>query len=269
VQTGVLSQLRLQFSADTGEGKDFQCKGAESGHGDEQMKLSEKAEEILESLWIARFEKLKPEMTLAAVNTTEGSAEVKELGRASLAEMLEGRTIQMTAAGEKHGEELVRRHRLAERLMSDILDMPEKHGNEVACHLEHMLKRGLDERVCTLLGHPRFCPHGSPIPPGACCKEKRDAHMKLVSPLSDMEEGEKGIIAYLHTGQKGRLERLLALGVLPGQPIALVQRFPSYVFRVGETQLAVDGDLAASIYVRLGSEPPARRRWRRRGPFLR
>lgn len=233
------------------------------------MKLTEKAEEILEEMWLQKNEKDISKIDLKSLKETDESAEILQLIKAGLIELCDSQSIIMTPSGKKRGEEIVRHHRLAERLMADVLDMPEGTGDEAACKVEHMLKRGLDERICTLLGHPRFCPHGSPIPLGPCCKEHRNSYMKLISTLAAMEDGERGIIAYLHTGQKGKLERLLALGVLPGQQIALIQKFPSFVFRLGETEMAVDKDLASSIHVRLGNEPPARRRWRRRGPFLR
>jgi len=89
----------------------------------------------------------------------------------------------------------------------------------------------------------------------------------IVAPLSDLEDADKGIIAYLQTKDKARLERLLALGALPGQPITLIQRSPSFVFRIGETTAAIDADLANYIYVRLGGRTPARRRWKRAGLF--
>jgi len=233
------------------------------------VQISDKAEEILEELWIAWKEKDSPELTLEALDTTEDSPETAELLKEDFVNLSKKGAVSLSTAGKIRGEEIVRHHRLAERLLADVLDMPESIGDEAACRIEHALKRGLDERICTLLGHPRFCPHGSAIPPGPCCKERRDSYMKIVSTLSEMEKGERGIIAYLHTGQKGQLERLLALGVLPGQPIVLIQKFPSFVFRVGETEIAVDKELAGSIYVRLGNQPPSRRRWQRRGRLLR
>ncbi len=233
------------------------------------MTLSEKAEEILERLWLERTEKNHRQVTLQTLGETPESSQMQELLGAGLVALREDKRISLTPEGEKSGEHVVRHHRLAERLLADVLDMPGAAGDKIACHFEHILKRGLDERICTLLGHPRFCPHGLPIPPGPCCQEKRNASIRIVAALSEMEEGERGAIAYLHTKERDRLERLLALGVLPGQPVTLLQRFPSFVFRVGETQIAVDSDLAAHIYVRLGGQLPARRRWRRRGLFLR
>lgn len=248
------------------------------------MPLTDRAEEILERLWQEKSEKNRPEVGLATVRLedrrhaahgevpfepADRRVAVQELLNQGLVELRAEKWLSLTEEGEKLGEQIIRNHRLAERLLADVFNVSEEGGDAAACQFEHILKRGLDERICTLLGHPRFCPHGLPIPMGECCKERRDAALRIVSPLADLEEGERGTIAYLHTGEQGKMDRLLALGVLPGQPIALLQRYPSYVFRVGQTQVAVDAELAKNIFVRLGAEPPARRKWRRRGLALR
>jgi DtxR family transcriptional regulator, Mn-dependent transcriptional regulator len=233
------------------------------------MPLSEKAEEILEGLWVEQVEGGREQNTLETIlgadschrqaeppaGTIKENSEVRELLAAGLVQAPEERWLSLTEAGKTAGKEIVRNHRLAERLLADVLDMPgDPDSEEAACRFEHVLKRGLDERICTLLGHPSFCPHGLPIPPGPCCLEKRSTSARLVAPLSELKEGESGTIAYIHTKERERLERLMALGVLPGQGITLLQRFPSFVFRVGETQVAMDNDLAGHIYVRPGGK---------------
>jgi Fe2+ transport system protein FeoA len=69
--------------------------------------------------------------------------------------------------------------------------------------------------------------------------------------LSDLPEGASGYVAELETRDPERLQKLMAFGVLPGMPIRLIQRRPAYVFQVGQTQVAVDGAIAADIRVRL------------------
>jgi DtxR family Mn-dependent transcriptional regulator len=229
--------------------------------------LSEKAEEILERLWMEKIERGFEAVSLRTLGASLQDAEVQELLGAGMVENKEEKRLALTPDGLERGEKVVRHHRLAERLLVDVFDMPEDAGDKVACGFEHIIKRDLEERICTLLGHPRFCPHNLPIPPGRCCKERPDASMKIVAPLAELEDGDKGIVAYLQTKDKARLDRLLALGILPGQPITLIQRSPSFVFRVGETTAAIDEDLANYIYIRLGGRTPARRRWKRAGLF--
>jgi DtxR family Mn-dependent transcriptional regulator len=137
-----------------------------------------------------------------------------------------------------------------------VLDVRGAQLNESACRFEHLLYADIDEKVCVLLGHPRTCPHGKPIPPGACCEEGRGRPAgarkeRIVSALTDMHPGERGTITYLATHRDDILRKLMALGLLPGAPIELIRTFPSYVFRLGETEYAVDKEIAASLYVRL------------------
>ncbi len=74
---------------------------------------------------------------------------------------------------------------------------------------------------------------------------------KIVSPLSQLDPGQKGKVAYIYAPESNKLQKLMAMGVLPGAPVNLIQSFPSYVFQVSQTQFAVDKEIADAIYVRL------------------
>jgi len=78
--------------------------------------------------------------------------------------------IELTDRGRKRAADIVRRHRLAERLFTDSLAMDsETEIEQQACKFEHILSPEATNKICTFLGHPRTCPHGAPIPLGACC----------------------------------------------------------------------------------------------------
>ncbi len=126
--------------------------------------------------------------------------------------------------------------------------------DEQACRLEHALFDGLDEGICTLLGHPRFCPHGQPIPQGECCEQMRTSVERLIAPLRELQPGQGGHIAYIQMINSRRLQKLMAMGVLPGVAIALQRRSPSFVFEAGYSQFAVDEEIAGDIYVRLAPD---------------
>ncbi len=160
-------------------------------------------------------------------------------------------TVTLTPKGEEEATLIVRRHRLAERLLVDVLDLRGPEAHDQACRFEHILRPDVEERICTLLGHPRGCPHGAPIPPGRCCREAATELRKVVGVASALEADEAGTVAYIHTDDARKMNKLLATGILPGQPIRLLRKFPSYVFQVGNTQYAVDRDIADAIYVRL------------------
>src|SRR5262250_1614295 len=78
--------------------------------------------------------------------------------------------VQLTPRGRQRAADIIRRHRLAERLFTDSLAMDsETEIEQQACKFEHILSQEATEKICKFLGHPRTCPHGAPIPPGPCC----------------------------------------------------------------------------------------------------
>jgi putative ABC transport system ATP-binding protein len=78
--------------------------------------------------------------------------------------------VELTPRGFKRAADIIRRHRLAERLFTDSLAMDsETEIEQQACKFEHILSPEATDKICAFLGHPRTCPHGAPIPPGPCC----------------------------------------------------------------------------------------------------
>jgi len=78
--------------------------------------------------------------------------------------------VELTARGRQRAADIIRRHRLAERLFTDSLALDsESEIEQQACKFEHILSPEATDKICTFLGHPRTCPHGAPIPPGPCC----------------------------------------------------------------------------------------------------
>lgn len=210
------------------------------------MPLNETAQKLLEQLWVITNEENGPGLV---VNDSMPD-EIDELIQLGLAKRSNGH-LTLTAAGQPKAAQVVRRRRLAERLLTDLLTTEDALLNEQTCRLEHDLFDGLTDKICTLLGHPRFCPHGKPIPPGECCRQKRRSVEQLIAPLSELQAGQRGYIAYLQMHNPQRLQKLMAMGVLPGVPITLLRRFPSFVFEANYSQFAVDEEIAADIFVRL------------------
>jgi len=78
--------------------------------------------------------------------------------------------VELTSRGRQRAADIIRRHRLAERLFTDSLALDsESEIEQQACKFEHILSREATDKICTFLGHPRTCPHGALIPPGPCC----------------------------------------------------------------------------------------------------
>jgi len=210
--------------------------------------LSERAEEILEALWIQVEEQDKKLLDLGASRDEPAIEELVKLG--FIQKDLDH--IHLLEKGKSYAMGCIRRHRLAERLLVDVLDVKKKILDEVSCKFEHLLHKGLEDSVCTLLGHPKICPHGKSIPPGRCCLKKKEKRLfKFISPLIDLEVKDKGQIAYLHTQDSTQIQKLISIGAIPGVALTLIQKFPSYVFQIGQSQFAIDKELAQSIYVRL------------------
>lgn len=210
--------------------------------------LSENAEEILEALWINLEEQGNKPLALGASRDEPAIEELIKLGFIRR----DAEHIHLLEKGKSHAIACIRRHRLAERLLTDVLDIKKKIMDEVSCKFEHLLHEGLEDNVCTLLGHPKACPHGKTIPPGNCCVEKKDKKIfKFLAPLSKLEIKDKGRIAYLQAKDKSAMQKLINIGAIPGSSIVLLQKFPSYVFQIGESQFAIDKELASNIYVRL------------------
>jgi putative ABC transport system ATP-binding protein len=84
--------------------------------------------------------------------------------------------VELTPRGRQRAADIVRRHRLAERLFTDSLALDsESEIEQQACKFEHILSPEATDKICSFLGHPRTCPHGAPIPPGPCCERKLTA----------------------------------------------------------------------------------------------
>ncbi len=209
------------------------------------MKINERAQEQLELLWI-----LSEETSNEPAASPGQLEDYRELVEAGLV-ILDRERVRLSATGKHEAAMAIRRHRLAERLFVDVLATDDSLIDEKACTLEHALFDGVDETICTLLGHPVVCPHGKPIPPGRCCEQGRASLSPIIAPLKDIKRGQGGKIAYLQMADSQRLHKLMAMGILPGVSIQVKETYPSVVFEAGYSQFAVDDEIAGDIFVRL------------------
>jgi DtxR family transcriptional regulator, Mn-dependent transcriptional regulator len=215
------------------------------------MNIDEHGEEILETMWIkTQEEKITPK-----AEEFQAHKALEQLIEGGLIITAGDGSLSLTEKGLPEARSVVRRHRLAERLLYDVLGTRDRLMHDKACKFEHLLDKGLDENICVLLGHPKVCPHNKPIPPGKCCQAAAGRPQKLVSPLSELRPGQHGTVAYLYAPEAGKLQKLMAMGVLPGAPVKLIQSFPSYVFQAGMSQFAIDREMSDAIYVRLTEDP--------------
>ncbi len=158
------------------------------------MGVSEAVHEVLERYWTEDREKKMPWRMKAA----SGDPVATELSKGGYARPAEddAKKLELTDKGWAEARSCVRRHRLAERLVADVFSINEEAVHAAGCEFEHALQAGVEESICTVLGHPKTCPHGSPIPEGKCCRENRSRAKGLVMPLSECDEKDGGTVAY-------------------------------------------------------------------------
>src|SRR5579875_1820155 len=144
-----------------------------------------------------------------------------------------GRTLALTPAGRTLAESVVRKHRLAERLLTDIIGLPWANAHVEACRWEHVISDEVAERLVILLGHPTTCPHGNPI---------------RLERVTEQIEIDRDALTYLSDH-----------GFLPGTDAVVASRAPdgSLTLRVGDDTMALGPALAAQLFVADGAPAPA------------
>lgn len=210
----------------------------------------ERIEEGLELLWLLDEDSYH-ELERFRLNSDDPDFDslIAWMREDGLIEIKDGK-IFLTEKGSEKAKALIRRHRLAERLFTDVFEMRADQVESDACKMEHILSEELTDSVCTFLGHPPSCPHGKPIPRGECCEKYRTEVSPVVVRLSDFEIGPKGRIVFIIPSEAARISRLSSIGIAPGSIIRLIQRVPSYVIQIEETTIAIDPEIAKDILVR-------------------
>jgi DtxR family Mn-dependent transcriptional regulator len=131
---------------------------------------SEHVEMYLKAMWYIRErgEDIKVSSIAKLLNVTQPSVVqmLSKLNRSQLVRYSKG-SVQMTTEGEQIGNKMMRNTRLLEVLMKDALKIDV--DEEMICGIEHHMTNMFTDALCTLLKHPRMCPHGHTIPRGNCC----------------------------------------------------------------------------------------------------
>jgi putative ABC transport system ATP-binding protein len=127
---------------------------------------------LLERIWMCGEEGTNAQLDSIRIPGASGALDsARTLGRMADLKLVEMRDtdVHLTETGNRRARDVVRRHRLAERLFKDTFAIDDSEAHTQACKFEHIISPELDQRICTFLGHPKTCPHGNPIPPGDCC----------------------------------------------------------------------------------------------------
>lgn len=208
-------------------------------------------EEILELIWTfnEKGKKALREKVVRASKVENTELFLDEMIKDKLIEESDG-VITLTPSGDKTGESVVRRLRLAEWLLSNVLELEREEWENTACEFEHILTPEVTDSICTFLGHPPTCPHGEPIPKGDCCRAFSKEVKPLVLNTTELAPGERGRVVFIAPRHHDRLNRLSSLGLVPGAIVKLHQKQPTYVLDIGETSIAIDHEIAKEIFVK-------------------
>ena len=161
------------------------------------------------------------------------------------------RTIAFTQTGAEHAEGIVRRHRLIERFLTDVLGVPWDEVHEEAERLEHAMSPVLEERMRAAIGDAKTCPHGHPIVAGA----------RLAGvPLADVEIGASLRVLRFENEAEDLLHYLKASGIEPGLEGVLTERDEHKVVveSADGARLAVTPSVAETVSVIADPSPPPR-----------
>jgi DtxR family Mn-dependent transcriptional regulator len=154
------------------------------------------------------------------------------------------REISLSSAGEKLASELVRRHRLTERLLTDVLGVPLEEVHDEACRLEHAVSPALQGRIADALGAPEACPHGHPL--------DANAEDETLS-LAEAPPNRSLVIVRLDNEASEVVHYLTQRKLLPGARLKVKLREPlggSMVLDIKGGAQVLEAQMAANIRVR-------------------
>lgn len=164
--------------------------------------------------------------------------------------------ISLTEDGRKEAAAIIRRHRLSERLLTDILGLPWDTAHQQACLLEHAITDEIAEAIEQRLGEVRTCPHGNPVDVTAADKSV---------PLDSLDPGECGVVAKVTDETPEMLNYLATLGLYPGAHLCVEEKAPfngPLMVRIKDSVYALGALVCDRIWVHLAGRKP------RKGPEL-
>ena len=211
--------------------------------------MNERHEEILEAIWTAEEKKGHSlEIIRQECAVTFTSEDLTLLENSGMIKG-EGNKFIFTDEGRKQAKQIIRRHRLAEVLVTSILKLKSHEMEKIACQVEHSLHPEVEEAICILLGHPEICPDGKAIPPGRCCHQGINKIQETVISLTDLAPGESGKITYIKPLTHSNLHQLISFGLNPGVVVRVHRKKPAFCIKYENTELALDENIAQNIFV--------------------
>ncbi len=224
--------------------------------------LSATVEEYLETVYNMSMEgevvigaRLAQKFGVSAPTVTEM---LKRLVRDGYIEMDQRRLVTLTEMGNTAAEAVLRRHRLTERFLVDMLNMPWHQVHEEACRLEHFISGAVEARVIASLSNPTTCPHGNPIPGSVDArnylKNNNALRLSTISPgetvtllcISEVVEDEEALIRYFE--EKGLMPGM-HLTVLNKNATSTEEHTENLLLRVEDRDVSISPASAAKLWV--------------------
>lgn len=206
-------------------------------------------EEYLEVIYkIADAGEARPAQIAEALDVSPPTVTggLKRLEAIGLISRKEGAVV-LTRTGRAEALDIIRRHRLAERLLVDVLGLPWDEVHDEACRLEHALSPRVQQALEEFLQRPDVCPHGHPIPSA----DGTIAALQGV-PLSELGPGAEVRVVRVAEDDEGLLSYLASLGMFPGVEMTLCEVAPfrgPLLVRVEGSQYAIGREVASRIIV--------------------
>jgi DtxR family Mn-dependent transcriptional regulator len=176
------------------------------------------------------------------------SETVKRLEREGYLILDSDRVMRLTETGRAYGTSMLRRHRLAELLLVDVLKVPWSQVHEEACRLEHAISPILEEHLVALLGDPGTCPHGNPIPGSVNAFDPGP-----LRPLSSVAAGASCVVQRIDEHLQTQLQHMRTLEagrLMPGQEVVvLATGSHELALQVDGREVVVAGEIADEVYV--------------------
>lgn len=212
--------------------------------------LSYEAEEYIETIY--RLQKrdgaAKTKELAEALSVVPGSITntIEHLERHDLVVHEPYRGVKLTKQGEKIALGIIRRHRLAERMLTDMLNAQWSSVHEEACKLEHALTKKVAALLEARLGYPKFCPHGNPIPTESGLIDEQPSIA-----LTDANVGESYVVVKITDEEQDDLELLAQKRILPTVTIQVERQDSQDIYLQVEGMVqTLSIDLATTVMVR-------------------
>ena len=183
------------------------------------------------------------------------SQTVARMERDRLLTVQDDRHLQLTEEGRRHATAVMRKHRLAECLLIDVIGLAWEEVHIEACRWEHVMSEAVERRIVTLLGFPTTCPHGNPIP--GLDELGSSAHAEEMIGLTTMKaaarRGGRDVIVRRISEQiqpdADVMRRLREVGIQPGRPLVVEQAGDGVRVLVDGQSTGVDDLVATHVFV--------------------